>query len=326
MRLSMENILRISQDTGYREEILEKVLHLLNLLNELNSHPYLKGKLVLKGGTALNLFIFKIPRLSVDIDLNYVGSLDREGMLEDRPKIEQAMQAVFSREGFTTRRIPTEHAGGKWILNYQSHYRQTGVLEVDFNFMLRQPLSEVHIANSYPIGDYEAINIPVLDIHELAAGKLVALLDRNASRDLYDAHALLSSGRLDSETLRPIFVAYVGMNRNEFREVTPDVVNFETRDLENQLVPVLSTAEVQKIEDMAEWAEDLSSTCREKLDIVLPFSENEMEFLNALQDHGEIRPELMTDDAELIARISNHPMLRWKALNVKEHNVRSKTD
>ena len=322
----MEYISRISESTGFREEILEKVIHLLNILDVLNAHPYLKGKLVLKGGTALNLFIFNIPRLSVDIDLNYVGSQDRESMLEDRPKIEQAMQNVFSRAGFTTRRIPTEHAGGKWILNYQSHYRQTGVLEVDLNFMLRQPLSEVHTINSHQLGDHKASNIPVLDIHELAAGKLVALLDRNASRDLYDAHALLGSGKLNSRTLRPVFVAYVGMNRNEFREVTPDVVNFETRDLENQLVPVLSTAEVQKIEDMAEWAEDLSSTCREKLDIVLPFSGDEMEFLNALQDHGEIRPELLTDDTDLQAKIFNHPMLKWKAINVKKHKSRSGPD
>ena len=143
MKLSIEDISRISQNTGFREEILEKAIHLITLLNGLNSHPQLKGKLVLKGGTALNLFTFQIPRLSVDIDLNYVGSLDREGMLEDRPKVEQAMQAVFSREGFNVRRMPGEHAGGKWILTYQSHYRQSGVLEVDLNFMLRVPLSEV---------------------------------------------------------------------------------------------------------------------------------------------------------------------------------------
>jgi len=181
---------------------------------------------------------------------------------------------------------------------------------------------KVDIISSHKLGDHEASNIPVLDIHELAAGKLVALLDRNASRDLYDAHALLSSGMLDSATLRPIFVAYVGMNRNEFREITTDKVVFEARDLESQLVPVLSAAEVQKIEDMSVWAEELSSTCREKLELVLPFTEGEMEFLNTLNDQGEIRPELLTDDLDLQTRIFNHPMLKWKAINVKKHKIR----
>jgi hypothetical protein len=54
--------------TGFRLDVLKKVAHLLGLLDAIQSHPFLKGKLVLKGGTALNLFIFDVPRLSVDID------------------------------------------------------------------------------------------------------------------------------------------------------------------------------------------------------------------------------------------------------------------
>jgi len=95
-------------------------------------------------------------------------------MLEDRPKVEQALGAVFSREGFTVKRIPIEHAGGKWRLNYQSFTGQSGNLEVDLNFMFRQPLWEVQSIDSRALGDFRARNIPVLDIHELAAGKLAA--------------------------------------------------------------------------------------------------------------------------------------------------------
>ncbi|WP_455389460.1 nucleotidyl transferase AbiEii/AbiGii toxin family protein, partial [Petrachloros mirabilis] len=82
-------------------------------------------RLALKGGTALNLFYFDVPRLSVDIDLNYVGAADRETMLEDRPKLEEAVQAVCAREGFTVRRLPTDHAGGKWRMSYKSSLTQS---------------------------------------------------------------------------------------------------------------------------------------------------------------------------------------------------------
>ncbi len=321
MSPSIEIISRTSEVTGFAEETLEKVIHLLNLLIGINSHPYLKDKFILKGGTALNLFIFNLTRLSVDIDLNYVGSLDREGMLEDRPKIEQAMQAVFSREGFTVRRIPSEHAGGKWILNYQSLYRQIGVLEVDLNFMLRQPFTEVHTINSHKVGDFEARNIPVLDIHELAAGKFSALLTRTAGRDIYDAHALLNSGMLKSAVLRPIFTAYAGMSRVDFRQVKVDKIAFGAEELRNQLLPVLRSSEVDRIDDLDAWAEELCSTCRERLTLVLPFSDDEMEFLDSLNNHGVIKPELLTDDAALITRISSHPMLRWKALNVRDYRA-----
>jgi predicted nucleotidyltransferase component of viral defense system len=86
-------------DTGFRPEVLERVFQLLSLLESLRSHPFLKGRLVLKGGTALNLFYFDVPRLSVDIDLNYIGAVDRETMLQERPQVEQAVQAGILARG-----------------------------------------------------------------------------------------------------------------------------------------------------------------------------------------------------------------------------------
>ena len=81
LKFSRELLLTESQSAGFRPEILEKVLHLIGLLNAFNSHPFLKDRLALKGGTALNLFLFDLPRLSVDIGFNYVGSPDRKTML-----------------------------------------------------------------------------------------------------------------------------------------------------------------------------------------------------------------------------------------------------
>jgi predicted nucleotidyltransferase component of viral defense system len=101
-----------SSGTGFRSDILEKVLHMINVLKQLIRHPFLKGRIVLKGGTALNLFVWDIPRLSVDIDLNYIGSLDCEIMLQERPKIEEALIAVCQREGITRRNNSYPATGG----------------------------------------------------------------------------------------------------------------------------------------------------------------------------------------------------------------------
>ena len=70
MRISSETLANQAEATGFRPDMLEKVALLLQLLDAVRSHPFLKDKLVLKGGTALNLFIFDVPRLSIDIDLN----------------------------------------------------------------------------------------------------------------------------------------------------------------------------------------------------------------------------------------------------------------
>lgn len=68
MKFSSSEIMPVAESTGFRAEMVEKVLHLMNLLDALNSHPFLKGKWILKGGTALNMFMLDLPRLSVDID------------------------------------------------------------------------------------------------------------------------------------------------------------------------------------------------------------------------------------------------------------------
>ena len=49
MRISKEKLFSESEVTGFRPEVLEKVIHLLNLLEGFRSHPFLKGRLALKG-------------------------------------------------------------------------------------------------------------------------------------------------------------------------------------------------------------------------------------------------------------------------------------
>ena len=317
MKVSRERLIGESQSTGFRPEVLEKVIHLLNLLEGFNRHPFLKGRLALKGGTALNLFLLDVPRLSVDIDLNYIGAADRDTMVAERPKVEQAIQAVCSREGMNITRMPTDHAGGKWRLRYESALGEGGNLEVDLNFMFRVPLWAV-TSRSATVGSYSATQIPVLDLHELAAGKLAALLSRRASRDLFDTHQLLTRGDLDTTELRLGFVLYGAMNRKDWRTVAIDDVGYDHRELENELIPVVR-AEFLAKRKAGDWAESMIAECRDRLGAVLPMAANEIAFLNRILDQGEIEPGLLTTDDEMADRIRLHPLLQWKAVNVRKH-------
>ncbi|MGH7268059.1 MAG: nucleotidyl transferase AbiEii/AbiGii toxin family protein [Candidatus Rokuibacteriota bacterium] len=89
MRYSREYLGERSAGTGFRPDTLEKVLRLLRLLDQVTRHPFLGSRLLLKGGTALNLFYAAAPRLSVDLDFNYVVDLDQ--MLRERPEVERAI-------------------------------------------------------------------------------------------------------------------------------------------------------------------------------------------------------------------------------------------
>lgn len=319
MKISREQLLTDAANSGFRPEILEKVALLLRLLEGFQAHPFLKGRLVLKGGTALNLFEFNIPRLSIDIDLNYIGAIELEKMQVERPDIERAIKAVCEREGLSVRRLPSDHAGGKWRLTYRGVIVETGILAVDVNFMFRIPLWPPAIRDSYPVGSLSASGIRVVDIHELAAGKLVALLARHSARDLFDAHQLLREANLESGYLRVGFVAYGGMNRRDWREASLDDVAFEARDIRNQLVPLLRSGSLRGVQDVEAWAERLVEETRQALGAVLPLSGPEMEFLDRLNGAGEIASSLLTSDQDLADRIARHPLIKWKAQNVRDH-------
>ncbi|SHJ62570.1 hypothetical protein SAMN02745216_01999 [Desulfatibacillum alkenivorans DSM 16219] len=318
MRVSPEKLMAEAERTGFRPDLLEKVVMLLHLLASFQNHPFLKGKLALKGGTALNLFFLNVPRLSVDIDLNYVAQPGCEEMLKDRPKMEQALTAVFSREGFTVKRMPEDHAGGKWVLGYQSALGQPGNLEVDLNFMFRVPLWPVSIMDSRTVGSWTAKNVPVLNVHEIAAGKLAALFSRHQARDLFDCYQMMALG-LDRVKVRAAFFAYGAMNRKDWRQIKLDNVDFDPKELSRQLTPTLRTIAAQDAETAEEYGRRLVEETKGALGFLFPFTDAEMEFLDRLLDHGEIHPALLTNDADLVVRLSDHPLLEWKAVNVRKH-------
>jgi hypothetical protein len=94
MSVSQERLRDASAETGFRAEALEKVIRLGELASDVFNHPFLGPALALKGGTALNLAFGPPPRLSVDLDFNYVASVEREVMLRDRPEVERALEQL----------------------------------------------------------------------------------------------------------------------------------------------------------------------------------------------------------------------------------------
>ncbi len=319
MRISQNRLNKYARKTGFRPDVLEKVAQLLTLLDAIQSHPFLKGKLALKGGTALNLFLLDVPRLSVDIDLNYIGDRDRNELEANKPKVEQALGAVFSRSGFNIRHIPEQHAGGKWQLQYLSSAGQTSNLQVDVNYMFRTPLWRPVNMDSHKLGPWQSNQIPLLDIHELAAGKLAALFSRKQARDLFDCCQIFESSDLDLSMLRIAFVVYGAMNRKNWRQIAIEDIDFDTDELARQLIPTLNQDTVKKLKDSKQYGTSLMNQCRNSLSAIFPFSPSEKEFLDLILDKGKIQPDLLTDDETLKDTITNHPMLRWKAINVIKH-------
>jgi len=78
--MDRDRIEGLARKSGFSQDLLEKVIRLAEVAERISAHPLLSRVLALKGGTALNLFGGSPPRLSVDLDFNYVGALDRQAM------------------------------------------------------------------------------------------------------------------------------------------------------------------------------------------------------------------------------------------------------
>lgn len=310
--MSKQSLMREAREKNFKPEILEKVYRLLNVLVEINKLDYLTDKLVLKGGTALNLFYLDgIPRLSVDIDINYIGNIDREKMLAEKPAINEAISTILFDNNFEQYRNPGHHAGGKMIWRYQSALGQKGNLEIDLNYMYRIPLFPVQRLSPL-IEGYNELLFPVLDIHEIAAGKFSALLSRVASRDLFDAHQLLKNTKLNKDKLRLAFVVYIAMTPLELDEINISTISYDARELSNRLLPVLRQGNLPRKKALLEgWAASLKDELCDLMSVIFPLKENEVQFITRIRHSKSIEPELITEDEKICHAIRNHPAILW---------------
>jgi sRNA-binding protein len=116
--------------------------------------------------------------LSVDIDVNYVGAIEKEQMDAERPSLEDRIERLMARRATLhgASRPSTLAANGSTAMPA----RWAGRNEIDINYLYRSPLYGVDRMPSTTIGPYRATNVPVLDIHEIAAGKSVTAMPEQA--------------------------------------------------------------------------------------------------------------------------------------------------
>jgi hypothetical protein len=145
--------------------------------------------------------------------------------------------------------------------------------------MLRSPLWPVAPRDSQPIGGEKATQVLVVDDHELAAGKLTALVARSASRDVFDAREILRRRGLDGGKLRLGFVVYGGCNRVDWRTVTLDHVRATPSDVDSQQIPMLRLDVRPARAEVVAWTENLVRETRDLIAAVLPHQAHELEFL-----------------------------------------------
>lgn len=144
---------------------------------------------------------------------------------------------------------------------------------------------------------------------EIFAAKTVALLNRAAPRDLYDMFNMQKYGLFD-ETQERLFKRCIMFYAAIASENTPKcfdldgIGNISAQKIKTDLTPVLRRGEHFDFADAQKQVKTYLS------DILKP-EDTELAFWQAFTD-GKYQPELLFDDADILARIAHHPMALWK--------------
>jgi predicted nucleotidyltransferase component of viral defense system len=317
VKFDAAQIAKLARDTRFPADNLEKVLRLRELLIELHKHPFLQGRLVLKGGTAINLFCLGLARLSADIDLNYIGQIDREPALRERPDIVRAVEQIATGLGYKLQNGVDDHALREWYLNYVNHNRTGDRIQIEINFLMRACALAPRILPASPLDGAPSCEYLVLETAELFGGKIKAMIDRRHPRDLYHLYRFTNAQvRHNAELLRKLAVFFASAMDRDFRTYTMHrLTGTSSEELERLLYPLLRA--------------DDRPTAPEMLQVVSPLlaavldHDREAPYLEAMAA-GHYQPDLLfPEHPEIVERIHQHPALRWKAQNVSRHLSRS---
>jgi predicted nucleotidyltransferase component of viral defense system len=316
MSVSHDYLARCSTASGYDAIALEKVIRLGELASDIAKHGFLGECLALKGGTALQLCFGPPSRLSVDLDFNYIGGASREQMLADRPSIEKALTGLASRRGYTISRSRPEHAGGKIFLGYRSALGTPDRVEVDLNFLFRTPLNPVAMRSMWQPPDRDQPLVQTVGLTELLVGKLLALLARNAARDLWDVANLTEEARVElgAPTFRSWFVGIASVLNHPLSTYGVETIGnrLTQSHIDDHLGPMLTRGKTPRLRELVD-------SVRSVVAPLLDLSQPEQTFVSAVAAGDAPVEILFPDDPHAQRVLADHPALAWKLANVRRH-------
>ena len=258
----------------------------------------------LKGGTAINLFVRDMPRLSVDIDLTYVPVADRATSLK---AIDTGMNRIADavKKGMRGAQLNASQPKGENCTTKLLLRADDVQIKIEVTPVLRGCVYEPAVRRVSPKVEeqFGFAEMPVVDFADLYAGKIVAALDRQHPRDLFDIRDLLANEGVD-DRLRKAFVVYLVSHNRPMAEVLApqrlDISAEYKRGFEGMVDRPVSLA------DLVKAREDLIA------EVAGNMPEEHKQFLVSVKKGEPDWPLLELSGARDL------PAVRWKLENIRK--------
>ncbi len=285
-------------NNNYYKKQVELLLDVLPHINKLE-------QFALKGGTAINLFVQNMPRLSVDIDLTYIPIEPRKTFITNLTDSLNTLQKSLieeSNQRFSVSKILSKD--NQMITKLL--VKGNGVeIKVEPSLVFRgfvYPNEEATLCDRAQNEFLRYVKTTMVSRADLYAGKICAALNRQHPRDLFDIKLLLNSGGINTNT-RKAFVCHVACDSRPIAELLNpnrlDISEMYEKEFKGM------TAIPMKLAELLDARETLFAYIKSEL------SENERKFLYSIKI-GE-------PDWDLIdINIEHVPAIQWKLLNIKK--------
>lgn len=254
----------------------------------------------LKGGTAINLFIRNLPRLSVDIDLMYLPVNDRPKALAEIDAAMKRIKEAALAEVLGARVAESIHDGAILRLLVMAEGTQ---VKIEVSPVLRGVVHDPSVMSVTEAVEeaFGFAETSVVSFEDLFAGKLVAALDRQHPRDLFDVRGLLAHEGL-SDDLREVFVVYLLSHNRPMGEVLSGRVKDLANEYRNGFEGM--TEEVVHIDELIEAQQQMIEI------LIGGMPDKHREFLIGFE-RGEPDWSLLK-----IGHVAELPAIRWRQRNL----------
>ena len=211
----------------------------VNLLLDIAPTIFQTPRFAMKGGTALNLFVQNLPRLSVDIDVVFIDhKTDRETALDEISQELKRIETTVIGMGYKAK-IRKINSGDEVKIFISSPVAE---VKIEVNFVFRGtvlPLQTLGLSTKTQELFSRNIQLPILSPSELYGSKLVAAMDRQHPRDIFDVLKMYESHGLTLEIL-DCFVAYLAGHNRPVHEVLFSTIQPMEDTFKNEFIGMTS--------------------------------------------------------------------------------------
>lgn len=310
MRYDTIVLSKLSNKLGVVRNTLEKVLRLAEILRFINNNDILKDKLALKGGTAINLLYSDLPRLSVDIDLDFAHNVDKNDMLKIRELIKEVLITHFTGEGYIlSKHSRYSYALDSFVIAYTPSGGGSDNIKVEINYAMRShilPLEQKMLDLGVIENPFPVLTVPKIEIY---AGKINALLSRDQIRDLYDTYQMITNNLLDTheiEILKNVVLFYRYI-QNETLDFNDDFKSkFTRRSYVRDLLSVIKKGDSFNLDDAI-------NRVLEFIKSITRYDENQKLFIKSIEIDIP-RFDYLFEDKAMLNNAIEHPLTKWKQI------------